>query len=159
VRRRLVLGAAVLALAALAAVAAGPSAGAPASAAACKSGIRVEGGLRIRTFCGKAHATVRVGSRRWTFLGGSCALDQGGYLVGIGRFTYGDGEPKHRAFWVSAPAYRDGTYRTALVEWQVPGTQYVFETVKLRLTGKLTKGTFAGKVAGVGFGSGSFSCK
>jgi hypothetical protein len=151
----LLLGTSAVALAA----AAGPSAGAPGATAACKPGLKLEGPARVRTFCGPAQATVKVGSRTWRFSGGTCFKSPNSFLLGIGKYTLTTGSPRYRAFWVSIPALRDATYRSALVQWQVPGTNYVFETIAVRLSGQRSRGTFTGKVAGVGAGSGSFACK
>ncbi len=143
---------------AAAAWSAAPSAARLEAAAKCKSGVTVVNRVRVRTFCGPAKAVVKAGGRTWRFAGGRCIKSQAGLQVGVGRYSLNTSNPSFRGFWLSSPKAKDGVSRLNVIDWQVPGAAYSFTTSTLRVAGKVTRGTFTGRVGGLGRGSGSFSC-
>jgi hypothetical protein len=156
-RRALVL----MVLAGLAAAAAaGTGTGA---AAACKPGIHTVGKTTYHVFCGPASASVTMAGKTYSFRNGSC-LKVGitkVFTMSIGTLSIGKGKPKYSYLGVTIPAASsDGLYQRAIVTWAFGGKRYSLYNVKLHLTNKQTRGTFAGRIVGKrGKVTGSFRCR
>ena len=125
---------------------------------ACTAGVQTIGGATVRTFCGPAKATLRLGARTYVFTGGECARSGNKLAVNIGTITLGP-SPKSRYFGVLVSgATHDGTFPNQIVSWQFPGKGGGLAGGKVTLSGGQTKGTFAGPVTSGGGGSGTFTC-
>jgi hypothetical protein len=149
-----------VALVVLAAASAGSGTG---GAAACKAGAHKVGKVVYRTYCGPASASVKAAGKTYTFRNGSC-LRAGitrVFTMSIGKLTSRKGKPRYSYFGVTVPsAKHDGVYRRAVITWSIGGKRYSLSNVKLRLTNKLTRGSFSGRpVGGRGAVTGSFRCK
>jgi hypothetical protein len=147
----------------LAALTAAAAAGAGTRGAeACKPGIRTIGTTTYRVFCGPASATVKVAGKKHSFRKGSC-LTVGGrvFTLSIGSLKMTKGKARYGYLGVTVPnAKRDGVYRVAAVSFAYGGKRYSLSTVKVRLAGKRTRGTFSGRIVGKGGKvTGSFRCK
>ena len=155
-RHALVLGA-LVALLAAAAAGAGTS-----SRAACKPGIRKIGTSSYRVFCGPASASLRLGGKTQSFRKGGC-ITLGGrvFTVSIGSLTMSRGKALYRYLGITVPqAKGDGTYRRASVTWAFGAKRYLLSGARVRLTGKRSRGTFSGRIAGTKRRvAGSFRCK
>jgi hypothetical protein len=143
----------VVVLAALAAIAL-PGAG----ASACTAGVRTVGGLTVRTFCGPAKATAKIGSKTFHFSGGTGAVEQGMFTVNIGSITLGAGKPKFAYFGLDAKPPKAGAHPNQIVSWQFGGQRYSLLPVKVVLNAGLHSGSFSGSVLTGGSGSGTFTC-
>jgi len=125
---------------------------------ACTPGVHKIGGVTVRTFCGPAKATLRIGTRTYQFAGGECVRTAKMFLLNIGTITLG-ATPKSRYFGsLVSPAAHDGTFTNQVISWQVPGKGGGLAGAKVTLSGGRTKGTFSGPVIGGGTGSGTFTC-
>ena len=151
---RIALVAAVAGLAALAAV------GHASARQACTAGTQSSGGVTYRTFCGPAHATLKVGGKTLAFTTGSCQMSSSIFSINIGTITLPPGKPKYDYFGITVMAKKGGTYSNQSVTWQLPhgkAGSVVYATIKL--AGNRKSGTFSGQVLGTsGKGTGSFSC-
>ena len=146
----------LLVLAALTALAAVALPGAGASA--CTAGVRTVGGATVRTFCGPAKATAKIGSKTFHFTGGQCAVEQGMLTVNIGSITLGLGKPKYAYFGLDAKPPKAGAHPNQVVSWQFGGRRYSLLPVKVVLNAGLHSGSFSGSVLTGGSGSGTFTC-
>ena len=151
---RALLLAAVLAAAALAMTA-------QASARqSCTAGTHSSGGVTYRTFCGAAHATLKVGGKTYSFKGGSCELSRTLMSINIGTITLPPGKPKYDYFGITLSAKKGGSYANQAATWQLPhGKQGSLFQTTIKLAGNRRSGTFYGApLTGGGKGTGSFSC-
>jgi len=150
----------LLVLALLAALAAAAAVAQPgAGASACTAGVRTVGGATVRTFCGPAKATARIGSKTFHFAGGECAIEQGMFTVNIGSITLGPGKPKYPYFGLDAKPPKAGAHANQIVSWQFAGRRYSLLPVKVVLNAGLHSGSFSGTVLTGGSGSGTFTCR
>lgn len=124
----------------------------------CTAGPRTAGGVTFRTFCGSAHATVRLGGRTLVFRGGSC--DRGAFTINIGTITLPPAKPRYRYFGITVFTNRDGVFKDQAVTWQLAnGQRNSLFHATVRLAGGRTRGTFTGStLVGNVKGSGSFHC-
>jgi hypothetical protein len=130
-----------------------------AGASACTAGVRTVGGATVRTFCGPAKATAKIGSKTFHFTGGTCAVEQGMFTVNIGSITLGAGKPKYAYFGLDAKPPKAGAHPNQIVSWQFAGQRYSLLPVKVVLDAGLHSGSFSGSVLTGGSGSGTFTCK
>jgi hypothetical protein len=144
----------VLIVLATAAAVALPGAG----ASACAAGVRTVGGATVRTFCGPAKATAKIGSKTFHFTGGTCAIEQGMFTLNIGSITLGTGKPKFAYFGLDAKPPKAGAHPNQVVSWQFGGHSYSLLPVKVVLNARLHSGSFSGSVLTGGSGSGTFTC-
>jgi hypothetical protein len=149
----------VVALAALAATAAAGSG--TAASTACKAGIHVIGRTTYRVYCGPAAASVKVSGKTHSFRHGTCLRAGKLFTVSIGTLTMSKGKPRYSYLGITVPAAKkDGSYTRAVVTWAFGGKRYSLYNVKVRLSGKRTRGTFSGRIVGrTGNVTGSFRCK
>ena len=125
---------------------------------ACTAGVHTLGGATVRTFCGPAKATLRLGTRTYVFAGGECARSGTTLGLNIGTITLG-GTPKSRYFGLLVSrATHDGRFTNQIVSWQFPGKGGGLAGAKVTLSGGQKKGSFSGSVIGGGTASGTFSC-
>jgi hypothetical protein len=125
----------------------------------CKAAVHTVGGATVRTFCGSAKATARIGGTTFRFSGGSCAVEGGYFTVNIGSITLPPAKPKFAYFGMDVKPPKAGAHPNQIVSWQEPGKRYSLLPVSVTVKPGLKGGTFTGKVlGGTGTGSGSFSC-
>ena len=143
----------------LAAAAAAVLLGRAGAAAGCTAGVRTVGGATVRTFCGPAKATAKIGGQTFRFSGGSCAVEGGYFTVNIGSITLPPAKPKFAYFGMDVKPPKAGTHPSQILSWQEPGKRYSLLPVTVTVKPGLKSGTFTGKVlGGTGTGSGSFTC-
>ena len=138
-----------------------------------KCGVHTEDGVQLRTFCGKASASLTLAGQEHAFSGGECETTGEYVSVNIGTIVLGAGdkatEIKAKTAYfglnlgrtpaddASKPAAdKDGTYTTA-VAGNDHGLELTAFGVKVALTGGRTAGTISGDSAG-GPVTGRFSC-
>lgn len=125
----------------------------------CTPGVRTVGESTVRTFCGPATATAKIGGKTFHFTGGQCAVEQGYFTVNIGAITLGSEKPKYAYLGIDVKPPKPGTHASQIVSWQTPGKRYSLLPAKVTLAAGLHSGTFSGPVlGGGGSGSGSFHC-
>jgi hypothetical protein len=147
----------------------------------CTPGLRKSGTVKVRVFCGPAHAAVRFGrdtyvygGRTYAFRNGSCMKTARTLYVRIGVqwLPYPSTElPRTRFFALIIDASRDGTYHTTgsslILSFSAPGFAFVLTAGTVHLTGDRSSGSFSGLIGGrdvyaysltAGSVSGSFSC-
>ncbi len=113
----------------------------------------------MRTFCGPATATARVGSKTFRFSGGQCTVSQGYFTVNIGAITLGSEKPKYAYLGIDVKPPKAGTHASQIVSWQAPGKRYSLLPAKVTVASGLRSGTFSGPVlGGSGSATGSFHC-
>ena len=146
--------------AAAAAVAALLAASHAAARQACTAGTHSSGGVTYRTFCGPAHATLKVGGQTLTFKGGSCQINSSIFSINIGTITLPPGKPKYDYFGITVFAKKGGTYKNQSVTWQLPhGKHGSLISATIKLASNRKSGSFSGTVLGAsGKGNGTFSC-
>jgi hypothetical protein len=140
--------------------------GASASASASKCGPEQIGGVTVRTWCGPARATVKVGGKSITIKGGACELVnyQGikAFTVTTGRYTVPPAKPKFTSFSAAGSDTKPGTYSGWLVNFQTPGKQWTLRPTKTTVTitaAGAKKGTFSGTLyEGGKLAKGSWTC-
>ena len=112
-----------------------------------------------RTFCGPAHATLKIGGKKHVFnQGGNCSTDSSTWSINIGTITL-KGKPNHAYFGITVFSKKAGTHGAA-VTWQLHGRSHSLQNAKVTLARGLKKGTFTGKETdGGGKASGSFRCR
>ena len=153
------LRAAAIALAVLAAAAVLGRAGATTRSASCAAGVHTAAGATVRTFCGPAKATAKIGSQTFRFSGGSCTVEGGYFNVNVGSITLPPAKPKFAYLGIDVKPPRPGTHPNQVVAWQEPGKRYGLLPVSVTVKPGLKGGTFTGKVlGGAGTGSGTFTC-
>jgi hypothetical protein len=151
-----VLAASVLALA----FGVSPSAGGNSLAAACKPGLGKIGKTTVYRYCGPAKATVKIGGKTYSIVGGRCRKVPGApYLaVDIGAKTL-SGKSVTRYLVIRNPKLTDGVTRSASVNVQLVGATYVVGPVVVTVSAGRTRGTFAGDALGAaGRVTGSWTC-
>jgi hypothetical protein len=132
--------------------------------AACVPGTKTLRGFPVHVFCGPATATVVVKGHPLVFKNGSCArYPNGAFGVDIGTAELDPTTTRYKFFELAVLATRDGTYPSrkrgpAEVEWHVPGKRTILFPTVVRIAGKMTRGTFAGKLEDGTPVSGSFRC-
>ena len=136
-------------------------------------GVHTKDGIQVRTFCGKASATLTLAGQEHAFAGGECETTADYVSVNIGTIVLGTGDKatalkadtayfgmnlgRTPADDASKPAAdKDGTYTTA-VAGNDHGTELTAFGAKVALTGGRTAGTITGTAAG-GPVTGKFSC-
>ena len=126
----------------------------------CTAGVRTSGGVSYRTFCGPAHATLRLGGKTYRYSGGECERTGTSFAINLGTITLPPGSPKYRYFGIAVFTGKDGTYKEQAVALQFPGGKRAsLFHAKIVLKGGRTQGTFAGKTLAGGIsGSGTFHC-
>ena len=141
-------------------VAALAAAGHASARQACTAGVHSSGGVTYRTFCGPAHATLKVGGKTYSFKGGSCQLTGKLMSINIGTITLPPGKPKYNYFGITVFAKKGGTYSNQAVAWQFPhGKSGSLLRTTIKLAGSRKSGTFSGSpLTGGGKGVGSFGC-
>jgi hypothetical protein len=148
----------------------GSSSGTTASGRPCipnkKIGVKLYDRTPVAIYCGSAKATVHVQGKTYKFTDGLCFRVPSSFLIGVGKLTT-FGTPKFKAFYLTAPATKDGTFHNQAIRYQLPGKDYTSATNKVVISGRRTRGTFSGRLTlgpprGLKLGakiSGSFSCK
>lgn len=137
------------------------SAGSPGASAACKPGVQKLDGKTVYRFCGPAKANVTVDGRKYSFKGGRCKVDRKAqlYLVDIGIATKPPARPTAQYFEVRAKKLSDGVSSTGAVSFVVGGRPYTIVPNTVKISGKMTRGTFRGGILGPGArASGSWTC-
>jgi hypothetical protein len=147
-RRAVGLVPAGLAVAALLAVPAGAS-------AKCKPGTHKFGSGQARTFCGKASATITVGTQKTTLKGGGCERTKNNFTLNIGTVLLGVDSPKRPNYFgvtvgnppYSTPASKDGTYTgNGVVAFVIKHKHYSLQQPTITLKSNRSKGSFSGKL-------------
>ena len=152
--KRIIIG---LALVALAAAAFGAAAGQSASAG-CVAGVKKINGVPARTFCGPAKASVKLGATTVRYANGECSKSSFGWTINIGTIVIGNLKKKPEYFGITVTSAKAGSHPKSGPAIVHAGKSYaVLGTVTLKAG--LKSGTFSGKV----FGSpqrisGSFTC-
>jgi hypothetical protein len=112
-------------------------------------------------FCGRARATVRVGSKTFRYAGGDCSRVGAFFSVNIGT-TVLDAKyrgPKPSYFGLTARRSQAGRRANATIAFNAGGRGYALTRASVSLAKGLRRGTFAGVVfARRSRVSGSFSC-
>ncbi len=137
--------------------------------ARCQAGTTTFGGSPARVFCGPATATVRVGSKTFTFRSGSCDKTSDYLTVNLGTIVIGSPSmptPDYFGLTVGRlplgggkPAAKDGTYAGAVISAVHAGKSYAIGQARVTLAGGRTRGTFTGQLALSSTKvSGSFAC-
>ena len=121
----------------------------------------------VRTFCGPAKATAKVGGKTLSWSSGTCSATSSYFAINIGQLELGSAHPTKPYFGISVgrfpgsnlpPAGADGTYKNAIIGFH-SGSTRVAARGTVTLTNGRTKGTFTGTQMVVGGTvSGSFSC-
>jgi hypothetical protein len=153
----------LLAIGCFAAALAAWGAGAAASlhTAACTAGVKTVGGANVRTFCGPAKATVKIGGKTLSFKNGKCEKLSGYYTVNIGSITLPLAKPKYSYFGLTTTKKRGGTYSVKDVPlvWQTPGKRFALWKGSVKISSSMKSGTFSGTtLEGSQKASGSWSC-
>jgi hypothetical protein len=155
-------------ISALALLAVGVSA-ADTGAASMTCGNTTYKGVRARTYCGPATATVKVGGRTLTYRGGSCLRNGVAIELGIGTVILDPKDPKGplprsfgisvgRIFGIGRPAPRDGSYSSVMVTYVEGGKRYAGASGKAVLAGGRTRGSFTARLLTGQTVSGTFRC-
>jgi hypothetical protein len=136
--------------------------------ATCTPGTRTVGAVKVRVYCGPAHAEVRARGKRYSIRNGSCVKKAGTLIVNIGVATLANplstAPPRTSSFGALIAAGRDGTFHAGSsvgLTWTAPGHAYLFTAGTLHLAGNRTRGTFSGLFYDRGATAsafGSFSC-
>jgi hypothetical protein len=120
-------------------------------------------GKAAMRFCGPAKATVRMGTARFTFSGGSCATLGQYFTVNIGTHwitSVAGAKPGPSAYFgitLSPPA--TGTHLRQPVSWNSGGKGYSVLGSKVTLNKGLTSGSFSGKALNGKKVTGVFTCR
>jgi hypothetical protein len=126
--------------------------------AACTPGTHTT----YRTFCGPAHATLKVGGKTLSFTGGSCQVSGSTFSINIGTVMFPPGKPKYDYFEISVRAEKGGTYTNQTVDWQLPRVDdRVLANATIKLAADRKSGSFSGLMIQsprAPAGSGTFSC-
>lgn len=126
-------------------------------------------GVRARTYCGPASATVKVGGRTLTYRGGSCIRNRVAVELGIGTMILDAKDPKGplprsfgisvgRIYGVGQPAPQDGTSRSGMLAYVDGGKRYAGAGLKAALSGSRTRGSFTRRLLTGQNVSGTFRC-
>ncbi len=130
--------------------------------AACTPGTDRTRGVTYRTFCGPAHATLKVGGKTLSFTGGSCEISGSIFSIDIGTYSFPPGEPKYGFFEIRVRAKKGGTYTKQTVDWQLPkGNEWALANATIKLAADRKSGSFSGLVLQsprAPVGSGTFNC-
>ena len=125
----------------------------------CTAGVHTVGGATVRSFCGPAHATAKVGRKTFRFSGGQCAVSNGYFTVNIGSITLGQGvKPKFAYLGIDVRPSADGVHHNQVVSWQVPGKGYAVLGATVTVSGGMKRGSFTGNAISGGTATGSFTC-
>jgi hypothetical protein len=126
----------------------------------CAAGTHTTGSVTYHTFCGPAHATLKVGGKTYSFKGGSCERVGELFSINIGTTTRQRAKSRWVYFGITVFAKKDGTYRNEAVYWEFPhGNGGALVRTTIKIAGGRKHGTFSGVQAlGRGKGTGSFSC-
>ena len=126
---------------------------------ACTAGVKTVGGATERTFCGPAKATIKVGSKSFTIVQGTCTATSAYLSVNIGTVVPGrttKNKPNYFGLDVgrvpgtnSPPAGSDGTYTKGVILSAVYGGQSFavdsdMSSTKALLSGGRKRGTVTG---------------
>jgi hypothetical protein len=120
-------------------------------------------GKAAMRFCGPAKATVKMGTARFTFSGGSCATLGQYFTVNIGTHwitSVAGTKPGPSAYFgitLSPPA--TGTHLKQPVSWNSGGKGYSVLRSKITLNKGLTSGSFSGKALNGSKVTGVFTCQ
>ena len=132
------------------------------SNAGCTAGVKTVGGATVRTFCGPAKATVKIGGKTLHFSGGQCEKLSGFYTVNIGAITLPPAKPKHMYFGFTTTKKRGGTYKIfgdVTLGWETPGKRYSLGKGSVKIASSMKRGTFSGtELLSSQKASGSWSC-
>lgn len=168
-RRAAAAAAAIAATLATGAGAVAP-AGAPAAGGSCTPGVKTVTGGFERTFCGPAAVTVKLAGKTIKLSGGACEATSGYLAVDIGVFSSAAGSKSRPNYFgldvgrvpgsTTAPAGKDGTYKTGIVMTMVyAGRAYsVVSGAVATLSANRTRGTVTGTTITRQAMSASFHC-
>jgi hypothetical protein len=126
-------------------------------------------GVRARTYCGSASATVKVGGRTLSYRGGSCMRNRVAIELGIGTVILDSRDPKGplprsfgisvgRIYGIGKAAPKDGTYNSVMLAYVDGGRRYAAAGGKAVLTGGRTRGSFSTRLLTGQNVSGTFRC-
>jgi hypothetical protein len=141
---------------------------ADAKTSACTAGPTTYQGLRAKTWCGPATATVKVGGRTLQYRGGSCTRTPVAVELGIGTGIVDVKDPKAlprsfgisvgRVFGVGKAAGRDGIHQSVALVYVDGGKRFASLKAEVTLAGGRSRGTFTGRLLTGQAVSGSFRC-
>ena len=158
-RKSTVVAPLLLAFAAAALVA--PSASS-AGAAECVPGKTTVGGKPATRFCGPAHATAKVGAKKFIFTGGVCQTSGIYFTVNIGTVVnnkLATAKPGPLPYFnISLTPASTGTHLTQGLTWIVGGKRYAPIGNKITINQGFKSGYFSGRAVGGAKITGTFIC-
>jgi hypothetical protein len=151
----------VCGLALVAVLAAANHASARTARAACTPGSKYVGFATYTTYCGPAHVSFKIGSKKYSVKGGTCAQEHNGpfkFGVHIGTQTTGVPKSKYDYFQLDAQSSSPGTFKNTGVTWQFKtGSEGYLRRAKVVLYNGMKKGSFSGKYKKIPV-TGTFYC-
>jgi hypothetical protein len=158
-RKSTVVAPLVLAFAAAALVAPSTSS---AAAAACVPGKTTVAGKPATRFCGPAHATAKVGGKKFVFTGGVCQTSGTYFTVNIGTVVnnkVATAKPGPLPYFnISLTPASTGVHLTQGLTWIVGGKRYAPIGNKITINQGLKSGYFSGRAVGGAKITGTFIC-
>ena len=158
-RKSTVVAPLLLAFAAAALVA--PSASS-AGATECVPGKTTVAGKPATRFCGPAHATAKVGAKKFVFTGGVCQTSGIYFTVNIGTVVnnkLATAKPGPLPYFnISLTPASTGTHLTQGLTWIVGGKRYAPIGNKITINQGFKSGYFSGRAVGGAKITGTFIC-
>jgi hypothetical protein len=158
-RKSTVVAPLLLAFAAAALVAPSTSS---AAAADCVPGKTTVAGKPATRFCGPAHATAKVGGKKFVFTGGVCQTSGPYFTVNIGTVVnnkLATAKPGPLPYFnISLTPASTGVHLTQGLTWIVGGKRYAPIGNKITINQGLKSGYFSGRAVGGAKITGTFIC-
>ena len=133
-----------------------------AAAAACVPGKTTVAGKPATRFCGPAHATAKVGGKKFVFTGGVCQTSGPYFTVNIGTVVNNKlptAKPGPLPYFnISLTPASTGVHLTQGLTWIFGGKRYAPIGNKITINQGLKSGYFSGRAAGGAKMTGTFIC-
>jgi hypothetical protein len=133
-----------------------------AAAAACVPGQTTVAGKPATRFCGPAHATAKVGGKKFVFTGGVCQKSGIYFTVNIGTVVnnkLATAKPGPLPYFnISLTPASTGVHLTQGLTWIVGGKRYAPIGNKITINQGLKSGYFSGRAVGGAKITGTFIC-